>query len=322
MKLAEAQAKLSRLGDGSDSRGFKDMDPAQGQSHGQMPVLGHENIWANDQSFSEASEALTTIPPNRATSSVVFNGNLRAPVHGVGIPPPSSESSNGSSWYGPRNNFNQPFVDAGNPYHPADGYRSSGRLSPDPDMFLRPAAGRRGGRFDGRFASPGPINGSFGPGPYNQPIAQYDMAPSQHTGGASIVPAPQGMGMGVYPGYQPQSMASALSPHATEFTSSSGWKNEVCPQDPHARPSTVSSLADHYNRRSPLRARHIYPRPSLSTTAASLTAMSTATGSTLWTRSSATTTSRRPSSSSRSSRLALPSRSMTLLKPLSPRPIL
>ncbi|MBE3047538.1 hypothetical protein IMZ48_34500 [Candidatus Bathyarchaeota archaeon] len=323
MKLAETQAKLSRLEDRSDSQGFREMDPAQSQSHSQMPVLVHESIWANEESFSDTGDTLTTIPPNRAPSSVMFNGNLRAPIHGIGIPPPSSESSNGSSWFGPRNSFNQTFVDAGNPYHPADGYRSSGRLSPDSDMFPRPAAGRRGVQFNGRFASPGPINGSFGPGPYNQPIGQpiggYDMVPTQHAGGASLVPGPQGMGMGVYPGYQPP--ATALSPHATEFTSGSGWKNEVCPQASRAHSLAMSFLTD-CNRRSLLRVRPTCPRPSPSTTAAFLIAMSTATGSTSWTRLSATTISRRPSSSSRSSRLARPSKSTTSLKPSSPRPIL
>ena len=237
LKLAEAQAKLSRLEDKSEPQGFKEMDQVQSQSHGQMPGMPHENIWANDESFSEAGDALTTIPPNRATSGVVFNGNLRAPIQSMGIPPPSSEGSNSSSWFGPRNNFNHTFADAGNPYSQGDGYRSSDRLTPDSDMFFRPARGRRGNRFDGRYASPAPLNGSFGPpGPYNQPMGQYDLIPSQPTGGASIVPGPQGMGMSVYPGYQPQPMASALSPHATEFTSGSGWKNEVCPQSPVPTP--------------------------------------------------------------------------------------
>lgn len=233
LKLAEAQAKLSRLEDKSEPQGFKEMDPVQSQGHGQMPPLPHENIWANDESFSEAGDALTTMPPNRATSGVVFSGNPRAPILGVDIPPAPSESSNSSSWFGPRKNFNHNFVDASNPFSQADGYRNSGRLTPDSEMFFRPAGGRRGNRFDGRYASPAPLNGSFGPpAPYNQPMGQYDLMPSQPTGGANIVPGPQGMGMGVYPGYQPQSMASALSPHATEFTSGSGWKNEVCSQPP------------------------------------------------------------------------------------------
>lgn len=230
LKLAEAQAKLSCLPKKSEAQGFKETDHVQSQVHGQISPVPHVNIWANEETFSEAGDALTTIPPNRATSSVVFNGNPRAPIQGVGIPPPSSEGSSVSSWFDPRNNFNHTFVDAGNPYSEGGGYRSSDRLTPDSDMFFRPAAGRRANRFDGRYASPAPLNGSFGPpGPYNQPMGQYDMIPSQPTGGASIVPGPQSMGMGVYPGYQPQPMASALSPHATEFTSGSGWKNEVCP---------------------------------------------------------------------------------------------
>lgn len=229
LRLAEAQAKLSRLGDRNDSQGFKsETDPGQGQGLGQMPTSAHENIWVNEGSFSESGDSLANIPSNRGPSSVMFNGNLRAPIHGVGIPPPSSEGSN-SSWFGSRNSFNQSFIDAGNPYNQVDGYRNNGRLTPDSDMFFRPPGGRRGNRFDGRYASPGPFNGPYGPGPFSQAVGQYDMMPSPGSGGASLLPGPQGIGMAVYQGYQPQAMGSGLSPHATEFTSTSTWKNEVSP---------------------------------------------------------------------------------------------
>lgn len=230
LRLAEAQAKLSRFGDRNDSQGFKsEADLGQGQALGQMPASAHENIWANEESFSESGDSLANVPPNRAPSGVMFSGSLRGPIPGVGIPPPSSEGSNSTNWFGSRNSFNQTFVDAGNPYNQVDGYRSSGRLTPDSDMFFRPPGGRRGNRFDGRYNSPGPFNGPYGPGPYSQPVSQFDMIPSQGNGGASLLPGPQGIGMAVYPGYQPQAMESGLSPHATEFTSTSAWKNEVYP---------------------------------------------------------------------------------------------
>ena len=244
LRLAEAQAKLSRLEDKGDAHGYKDVDRVQSQGHGQMPLLAHENIWANEESFSEAGDALATIPPNRSASGVVFNGNFRAPIHPVGIPAPSSEGSNGSSWFGPRNGLGHSFADANNSYSQTDGYRTSDRLTPDSDMFFRAAGGRRGSRFDGRYASPGSISGPFGPGPYNQSIGQYDMGPNQSTGGSSMIPGPQGLGMGTYPSYQPQPMGSALSPHATEFTSSSGWKNEVRPPLPIPNPSITTSLTN------------------------------------------------------------------------------
>lgn len=229
LRLAEAQAKLSRLGDRNDSQGFKsEADQGQGQALGQMAAPAHESVWANEESFSESGDSLANIPPNRAPSGVMFNANLRGPIHSVGIPPPSSEGSNSSSWFGSRNSFNQTFVDAGNPYSQVDGYRSSGRLTPDSDMFFRPPGGQRGNRFDSRYASPGPFNGPYGPGPYSQPVSQYDIMPSQGNGGASLLPGPQGIEMAVYPGYQRQAMGSGLSPHATEFTSTSAWKNEVC----------------------------------------------------------------------------------------------
>lgn len=324
LRLAEAQAKLSRLEDKSDSQGFKpEMDQGQGHGgHGQVSAPSHENIWVNEDSYTDPGDALTIVPPsNRAPSGVLLSGNPRGSMHDMGMPPPSSESSNGSTWFGPRNSFSQPFMDSSNPYAPVDSYRSSDRLTPDSDLFFRPPGGRRANRFDSRYASPGPFSGPYGPGPYNQTVGQYDIVPTQPSGSGQIVPGTQGMSMGTYPGYQPQSMTSALSPHATEFTSGSGWKNEVCPLILWPEIFSASLSTNYKYRRSLRRARPIYPRPSLSTTAASSTAMSIATGSTLSTRSSATMISRHPSSSSKSSRSARPSRSMTLSKPSSPRRI-
>lgn len=246
LRLAEAQAKLSHLEVKNDSQNFKEADASRG--HGQMPALAPEQIWANEEYFSEAGDSLVTMPSNRTTGSAMLSGNvsnLRGPFHPAGIPPPSSDSSNGSSWFGPRNNFNQTFADTGNSYNQPDGYRSSDRLTPDSDMFFRPAGGRRGNRFDSRYSSPAPLNGSYGHGPFSQPVGQYDMIPGQPAGGASIVPGTQGIGIGVYPGYQSQTMPSALSPHATEFTSSSGWKNEVCPQLSRPSPFSVNSSSFH-----------------------------------------------------------------------------
>jgi hypothetical protein len=104
-----------------------------------------------------------------------------------------------------------------------DMYRQD-RMVPDQDV-MRPM-GRRGNRYDNRYAS----SNTFGGG-YNN----YGMAPAPYETNQGYSTGPQAMmggviGMGQYSPYQQQPVGTALSPHATEFTSlGSTWKGEVSP---------------------------------------------------------------------------------------------
>ncbi|KAL2017804.1 hypothetical protein VTK56DRAFT_1667 [Thermocarpiscus australiensis] len=106
-----------------------------------------------------------------------------------------------------------------------DMYRQD-RTVPDPDM-IRPM-GRRGNRYDNRF---GPSNTvACGFGGYNMEAGHYEPTPPYPIGHQGAMTG--GMGMGLYPPYQQQPVGTALSPHATEFTSTGApWKAESLTSD-------------------------------------------------------------------------------------------
>lgn len=125
-------------------------------------------------------------------------------------------------WSNPRNST-QAFNESSGPYAPPDmeAYRPE-RLTPEPDM-IRPSSSRRGNRFDNRFGANTGFGSNFGA---YMGGAAYDGAAGYGNGGQSSLGS--NMAMSLFPPYQQQSMASPLSPHASEFTTSGGpWKNEV-----------------------------------------------------------------------------------------------
>ncbi len=104
------------------------------------------------------------------------------------------------------------------------GYRTD-RLQPDQDPMTRPSSSRRANRYDNRFGSPHSFGGGYSGFGTNQ--SQYESVVGYSAGPTG--PMSSTIGANAYPQYQPQPIGTALSPHATEFTSATGaaWKNEV-----------------------------------------------------------------------------------------------
>lgn len=142
--------------------------------------------------------------------------NIRAPV-----PNPLPPTGN---WFNGGRGFNKSFVDSKGAYAMMDGPRSE-RVTPEGDLFSRPVEVRRSIRLDSHYESPLPYSGSnyggFSPVP-----SQFDSLASA-VGSSSGNIGPGSAGANIYSAFNPQLGGTALSPHATEFHSNAGWKNEV-----------------------------------------------------------------------------------------------
>ncbi|RBR13137.1 uncharacterized protein FIESC28_08323 [Fusarium coffeatum] len=218
-QLAQAENKISKLGQElAETRVVKTGNDTSGLGINSSGYPAREGQWPSpDDAHSDTSEALSASTFNRTREiwgnhPGPFNNTLQAPV---------AEPAPGK-WLGGRG-FNPPCPEPnGAPYPIMDGYRSE-RLTPDAEM-MRPNYGRRGTRMESRFNSPQPFGSGYGGG-YNSPANQSDYMGSPIPG--APMNAPQGLGpMGVYPPY-PLPAGTPLSPHASEFTSGSGWKNEI-----------------------------------------------------------------------------------------------
>ncbi|KAJ4025209.1 hypothetical protein NW752_002677 [Fusarium irregulare] len=218
-QLAQAENKISKLDQElAETRVVKTGNDTSGLGINSSGYPAREGPWTSpDDAHSDTSEALSASTFNRTREiwgnhPGPFNNTLQAPV---------AEPAPGK-WLGGRG-FNPPCPEPnGAPYPIMDGYRSE-RLTPDAEM-MRPNYGRRGTRMESRFNSPQPFGSGYGGG-YNSPANQSDYMGSPIPG--APMNAPQGLGpMGVYPPY-PLPAGTPLSPHASEFTSGSGWKNEI-----------------------------------------------------------------------------------------------
>lgn len=183
-----------------------------------MPLIREHNWMPQDDTRSDTGDSLSTGGFNRARG--IWNNNKPAfsnpypqnQMMGDGpqsVPWPNTRTMNTS--------YEPTFAPSG-----MDMYRQD-RMVPDHEV-MRPM-GRRGNRYDNRYASSNNFGGGFN-GYNNMGAGQYEPAGGYSTG-------PQGamagsMGMGLYPPYQEQPVGTALSPHATEFTATGApWKTEV-----------------------------------------------------------------------------------------------
>ncbi|KAK4149083.1 armadillo-type protein [Chaetomidium leptoderma] len=109
-----------------------------------------------------------------------------------------------------------------------DSYRQD-RMVSDQDM-MRPIA-RRGHRYDNnRYGSSNNFGGSFNN--FSMSPSPYEMGQGYSAGPQPMMNSGMGMGMGMYSPYQQQPVGTALSPHATEFTSlGSSWKGDTLTSD-------------------------------------------------------------------------------------------
>lgn len=183
---------------------------------------------AYDDTRSDTSDALSANSFNRSRNIWGSVKPPQGPLPQGGLPTP--ELSQNQPW--PTRGSSQGYMESSMPYNAQnpDNYRGD-RLTPDYDLTIRPPGGRRGGRFDTRYASQG-----LGPGPSSGFGASLNSGPSHFDAGHSMTSPPQGSmgGTGTYSSYQPSAIGTSLSPLASEFTSASGgapWKTEVSPPD-------------------------------------------------------------------------------------------
>jgi hypothetical protein len=188
---------------------------------------------AQDDSRSDTSDALSASGFNRARA--IWANGPKPAFPGTQAPATNfqpSEAVAATQWM--NRGFGQTFVDAPMQYTdaPISTFRSD-RIMLDSDVLMAPPAGRRnnpGGRFTNRAVGSFSYAGSSGSYDGFTPVtAQYGPANGMGGGvGASMgMRVPAGMSTGMYSGYQPQPIGTPLSPHAPEFTSSTGWKSDV-----------------------------------------------------------------------------------------------
>lgn len=186
---------------------------------------------AGDDSRSDTSDALSASGFNRARA---IWGNGPKPSFPAAQPTAAnfqpSEALAASQWVS--RGFGQPFVDTGMQYAsaPMNAFRGD-RMMPDPDLMMAPHTARRNNtasRFNNRAVGSFSYAGSNGSYDGYTPATSYGAINSIGAGvGASIGLGMSGEPAGMYSGYQPQPIGTPLSPHAPEFTASTGWKGDV-----------------------------------------------------------------------------------------------
>lgn len=309
LQLAQAQSQISKLDQElAKTRALKtEIDVPTIGGIRTMATAARDNTWAvADDAQSDTSDALSASAFGRTrgiwgNSKPAFVGNMSQSA--------TSESSP-ASWFGGRG-FSQGYVDSNTPYPVLDGCRGD-RLTPDPDLLMRPSgASRRGNRFDSRFNSAQYGSGFGGVG---GPVNQFDsMGESLSSVAVNAPPGLGPAGMSVYPSYQQQPIGTPLSPHASEFTSKASWKAEVSQPLPS---QDATRGTDCFARLGLPTAQPIFLPPNPSTIDGSWTRTLVRTGSTLSTRLFATTTNKLPSSCSRNSKWVVRSKSTRLWRRL------
>lgn len=185
-----------------------------------------DNAWqepASDDCRSEISDAISATGYNRSRG-IMNNGNKPSYQPSFMPPPmPIQDGPHATGWSIPRD---QGFIDQSIPPYSdqsMDGFRGD-RFGQQPDL-MRSGSGRRGNRYDTRFGNPGSYGSNYGGfGMGNMGPSQYD-GPG-YPGGPGNMPS---NGMGMFSQYGPSPIGTPLSPHATEFTSTTGpsWKPDV-----------------------------------------------------------------------------------------------
>ncbi|KAM0276701.1 hypothetical protein ACHAQH_006469 [Verticillium albo-atrum] len=160
-------------------------------------------------------------------------GNSKTPWQGTNYAAPEPGPIN-NHVVGGASHYNNP-MDTNGAYRLVDSVHPE-RLAPEPDVYMRNHGGRRGNTNHGGNRYPVYPYGGNNYAQSNYAASNYatsNYAPSSY-GGYSPTPnqydsvgGPKGsMDMALYPSYG-QSNRTGLSPHALEFHSSTGWKDEV-----------------------------------------------------------------------------------------------
>lgn len=259
LQLAHAQNQISKLDQElAQSRPLETEPPIQGSVAGRISApISRDSPWPTaEDTHSDASDSMSTSAFNRA------RGMWSQPKPQFGNSTLQAEPTP-AHWLGgrPSQDYNDPCL----PFSSSDSYRSE-RMPSDAEMPPRQAGNRRGNRYDNRMSGP-----AFG-GSYGGSVSQFDPMNGNPIGAH---PTQQSMGIAMYPAYQQSPMGTTLSPHASEFTSKTAWKNEVI----KALHFGTYYILTRFRLRCP-RVQLTFHRPSHSTTVVYSIAMSTATRST------------------------------------------
>ncbi|KAH6621233.1 armadillo-type protein [Chaetomium sp. MPI-SDFR-AT-0129] len=194
-------------------------------SSSKVPSFSREGSWmTQDDTSSNIGDSLPVAVMNRPRG--IWNngnGNTKSePNDSYFQGQMMMDGTQPAPWPGHRGpNYDSAFPSSG-----MDMYRQD-RMVPDHDA-MRPM-GRRGNRYENRYGSSSHLGGGFNG--YNMGPAPYDMAQGYSAGPQAMMG--NGLGMAPYSYQQQQQAGTSLSPHATEFTSSTGpsWKGETLTAD-------------------------------------------------------------------------------------------
>ncbi|ROT43525.1 meiotic coiled-coil protein [Sodiomyces alkalinus F11] len=235
MELARAKSQISRLDQElAQTRDITKEVQNELTSKPELSIEGEyiprgpdihrrDDFWGVcDEEHSDATNAIAGGASNRVGAPW---GNSKGPWQGLNIAEPVPEPlSTANNWFAGSRGFNHGFMDPNGPYSMVDGSRTES-MTPESDILMRPFAGRRTSHFSSRYSSPHPYSGSTYGG-YSPAPSQFDaMAGPANGGPGSLVPSCN-VGMNTYPSFNPQAIGTRLSPHATEFQTNVGWKDE------------------------------------------------------------------------------------------------
>ncbi|KAG5975908.1 hypothetical protein E4U55_007532 [Claviceps digitariae] len=228
LQLAQAENKISILDQELATRPFTGSDSDMHPMHmnRNLGTASRESAWSIvDDDQSDTSDNLSSTAFCRAKG---IWGNPKGPNFvSNGSQGTNNNEPQPGNWLGNRA-FNTGFPEAAAPFQLMEGYRGD-RLSPESDLVMRQAASRRPHRYDHRISNSHHI-ASMGYNPIGGgPMPQFDAMGGGGVASGSLAPPPGlgALGIGGYSGYQQQPAGTTLSPHASEFTSKTSWKNEA-----------------------------------------------------------------------------------------------
>ncbi|KAG6017031.1 hypothetical protein E4U43_002476 [Claviceps pusilla] len=228
LQLAQAENKISILDQELATRPLAGSDSDMHSMHmtRNLGTASRESAWSIvDDDQSDASDNLSSTAFCRAKG--IWGNPKGANFANNGAQGANNNEPQPGTWLGNRA-FNTGFPEAAAPYQMMEGYRGD-RLSPESDLVMRQAASRRPHRYDHRISNSHHIaNMGYNPiGGASMP--QYEAMGGGGMASGSLVPPPGlgALGIGGFSGYQQQPVGTTLSPHASEFTSKTSWKNEA-----------------------------------------------------------------------------------------------
>lgn len=219
LQLVQAQNKISKLDQElAQSRTSRPNSVGQkaAPSRPLMNQVTRDNAWSlTEDAQSDTSETFSTsgLPKRRA-----IWGNTKASFSGTALHTQAAEPSP-SSWLDGRA-IGTGYMD--HSFGTSELQRNEA-ISTEADLLMRSSVNRRSNRFDSRMGAPQPLGPTFA-----GPTSPFDpMMASISAANMGMPPGHGGMGISMFPQYQQQPIGTPLSPHASEFTSKSGWKSEV-----------------------------------------------------------------------------------------------